>query len=1258
MYGLWLFKEIETEYGYCKVEIFRRGYNGSQIEIGALAANSLTLSLENLGEITAPIGKSVCSFEIIDTAQINYDDFFTPDATAYKVVVSSRVESGAYVTRWSGYVTPDFFAENLSYRTPISISARDNIGYLNDVDFDLAASTITIRELITKAFARIAEDYPMSLSFVSQKQTAEGILAIDATISTLLLKEMSWGEALETILHDLGLQMRWVDNNTIAVMDLSQIPEYYGIQEFNFIQSSGYREIAPAWRQLSQSQDYGLRENFFEGWMRSDNLTFIKSQTIQTPDEYYGHEVRYYTPNNWGVAREIYTTDPTFYNSSFGEKIIFSAVSKDNPSTTYMSWSADILTSNKPLTIKFKAMNSVLYPYGGIKPYPLQLRLYDPFLAFARTPGDYLQIGMRFNLFLHAKDNKTYVMREDWMEDNGTGGGEYLNFTLDKISLESYQSQEGSGSFPVGTRPSEKELTITANTIPYDGVLELRIYGYYVVDYKFGLENGTSVSHSPNFDKFFAYIDGVTYTFDNSDIPTGQDTAVQINELHNVKGSQDYIFGEVPLDHGGINAYAGGLFKADGTELYGFQRNAEGENYNLLELVGREAIHFNKKNYNKLSGQIKNLDKEPLMFNRLFIREGKTYYPYNCSLNIISNEMNITTMQEVEPYETASFTEINSEVVTGGGATVGGGNNTVLQYSEEAGNVKRVFELDTATEEQKKDAYLLIDNVGFPEAKKVHTSDLFNDLGLSIVEQDGKTWLRSEHDFFSEGEVASGGPSGSNPDEPSSSIVSVEQILTEGTPIANVIVNGVDNIIYAPESGGVSGDYLPLRGGTIEGTSASPFGVNSTDATQTYITIRNGGVGKAAFGYHTLYGAFMYDFTSVSYLGVKDNGTPIYVNGGIERELIHSGNIGNYITGGGTPCLPLSGGTLSGPLTISFGKESILPNIDSAGLHITRSSVAVSDEYAAGLYLTAYQNKGVSLYGGGYGFELDYYNGSSLNKVITYQVNNDTVNINKQVLISPGGAYGVLIGTGENTIDSWKADGSNAGLYLNWQSAGDIYMGVGGGITVVGNAPITPVKEYPFVINFKTEWGGIDFQKNSVRKASVGYETNEGVFIQNRITNNVLYLKDTGAMEYNGNFVATGEVTSGSDERYKRIESHAEIDIETIANAPIINFKWTDREDEKVHLGSTAQYWYNTSLCNGVIPTDDEKLWTMGYGQIALAGLVSVAKKVVNHEEMLVSMTKKTVNHEERLQIVEKELADYKAENQILKQQLNEYRRS
>ena len=717
MYGKWLFKEIQTEYGYCKVEIFRKGYSGSQIEIGALAANSLTITLENLGSITDPIGKSVCSFEIIDTDQISYDDFFTPDATAYKVVVSTKEGSSTFVTRWSGYITPDFFAENLTYRTPISISARDNIGYLNDVDFDMVATTTTVRNLITSAFARIASDYPMNVVFATEKQTAEGVLAIDATISTALLVEGSWYEALEVVLHDLGLQMRWVDNNTIAVMDLSQIPEYYAIQSFNFIHASGYREILPAWRELSQSQDFGLRENFFDGWLNENNIAYVKTEAYSTPEENYA-EVRYYVPQNWGVARNIYTTNPQDYKAEFGNKIYFSAVSEDNPSTTYMSWQVNVQASSIPLTIKCNALNTVVYPYKG------GLRKYNPFLiGGARGLGDFLQIGIKANLFLHT-GSTTYVMRNDWEVDNGTGSGAFINYTLDKVSLDSYTQIEGKGSFPNGVQPSEKEITLVANTIPYDGVLEFRIYGYYIVDYKFKMEE---TGWNPHFDKFFTVIDNLTFTFNNGDAQTGVDTNVSVGDVHNVKSAESYVFGQIPANAGGINAYAGGLYNAADSmsELIGFQRNSSGSNYNLLELVGREIIHFNKKNYNKLSGIIKNLDKEPLMFNKLFVREGKTYAPFAYSLNVISNEMEVTTMQEVEPYTTESFTQIVSALTTGG-ATVGGGNNTVMQYSEEAGNAKRVFELDQATEEEKKDAYLLIDNNTFPQARKIHISQVNN----------------------------------------------------------------------------------------------------------------------------------------------------------------------------------------------------------------------------------------------------------------------------------------------------------------------------------------------------------------------------------------------------------------------------------------------------------------------------------------------------------------------------------------------------
>lgn len=739
MYGKWLYKEIGTEYGACMVEIYRKNYTGESIEIGALAADSLSIALENLGSITDPIGKSVCSFSIIDTDQVEYDDFFTPDATALKVVVSTRVGSGAYVTRWSGYVTPDFFAENLSYRTPISISARDNIGYLNDVDFDLTATTITVREFIQSAFTRIAEDYPMSLSFVSQKQTAEGILAIDATISTTLLRDMTWGEALETILHDLGLQMRWVDNNTIAVLDISQIPEYYATQGFNFIDASGYREIAPAWRQLAQEQSYGVRENFYEGQIDQEaKLEYVTTSQIST-------NILLYQPialTQWRREGAIYLLN--FFNGynfdvddNKAESLYITGVNNNVTIThvlaTKLVYSQRVTQVDKQMKFTFNLNDTLREPRAtSYNRGEADSIFYLPYsqqsgATTAPIPRPY-QLKFRFNVFLRAEDGSEYVMREEWVNANTTITEQpFIEFKTKKLEVYNSGVNDAQGNPRVRytSYDNEEEFSITIGSIPKAGILEFVVYPYTFVDDEYA-----SVRDDATFQRG-AKISDITFAI--KDTATGIESNTLVDAQHNVKNAVSYSFGEVPIKNGDFLLYAGGLFNpVNLTALKGYQRNADATNYNLLELVGRELIHFNKRNYNRLSGTIRNLNKEPLMFNRLFMREGKKYAPYNYSLNVISNEMNITSMQEVEPYETATFNTIDSQITTGGG-TVSGGNNTILQYSEEAGNEKRLYELQTATEQEVSDAYVLVDKAGFPEARKVHISELggLNEFELS-----------------------------------------------------------------------------------------------------------------------------------------------------------------------------------------------------------------------------------------------------------------------------------------------------------------------------------------------------------------------------------------------------------------------------------------------------------------------------------------------------------------------------------------------
>jgi hypothetical protein len=104
-----------------------------------------------------------------------------------------------------------------------------------------------------------------------------------------------------------------------------------------------------------------------------------------------------------------------------------------------------------------------------------------------------------------------------------------------------------------------------------------------------------------------------------------------------------------------------------------------------------------------------------------------------------------------------------------------------------------------------------------------------------------------------------------------------------------------------------------------------------------------------------------------------------------------------------------------------------------------------------------------------------------------------------------------------------------------------------------------------------------------------------------------------GNTTINGNLVVSGDTSSGSDIRFKDIISHKTIRIEDIANAPLFTFKWNDREDDTIHLGSSAQYW--EKVTPWLVKGEDFK--TLDYSTLGVAMGISLAKKAVNHEERI-----------------------------------------
>lgn len=123
-----------------------------------------------------------------------------------------------------------------------------------------------------------------------------------------------------------------------------------------------------------------------------------------------------------------------------------------------------------------------------------------------------------------------------------------------------------------------------------------------------------------------------------------------------------------------------------------------------------------------------------------------------------------------------------------------------------------------------------------------------------------------------------------------------------------------------------------------------------------------------------------------------------------------------------------------------------------------------------------------------------------------------------------------------------------------------------------------------------------------------------------------LRIKYDGEVYCPQNLIVSGDTSSGSDIRFKDIIKNKTIKIEHIAKAPLFTFKWNDRDDDSVHIGSSAQYW--EKVCPWLVTGEDFK--SLNYATLGVAMGISLAKKAVNHEE--------------RIKVLEKEIKRLKEE--------------
>lgn len=285
-YGLKFYKELTNERGVTvRLEIHQRGWSGRTIEIAKLSGLNFFLQ-GSQDSIDTPIVKSSAKFGLVDNpfeSQLdsdgekyinshwvrftNWTEFYTPDATKYlvKLYHNGRV-------LWSGYITPDSYQESLDAFGTIQITARDNLGHLQDFEFDMAGDSyglVNVRSLIEAAFTKIA--FPMNTIYQDQADDNElrseddAIGVRDLCVNVSALEGKDWYEVLEEVLNSLGWCIRFCDVNSFEVGPLRHIARYgwrreddTPMEDTQFIgRHSGTRTFDPAYKQIVEKVDFG-----------------------------------------------------------------------------------------------------------------------------------------------------------------------------------------------------------------------------------------------------------------------------------------------------------------------------------------------------------------------------------------------------------------------------------------------------------------------------------------------------------------------------------------------------------------------------------------------------------------------------------------------------------------------------------------------------------------------------------------------------------------------------------------------------------------------------------------------------------------------------------------------------------------------------------------------------------------------------------------------------------------------------------------
>lgn len=275
--------------------------------IGGLKAINLRLQ-GGQGSVYSPIIKTSLEVTLVDAPDEvasgykygNWQEFYTPDSTKYLVKLYRCWEGSSQTLEWQGYITPDSWQESLAYRGAITIIARDNLGHLQDFEFDATPDKYGLVQiwngstgLLDLALSKIS--FPMDLAHNTSGDAkvlrdSDASALITSYVNAAKFKGKDWYGVVESVLESIGYCLRFVGGGFVLqpIRNLpllgytSRSTGYNAAQEVEFY--GGDRANDPAYRELKEVVEFDAEDEISYDLHR--NLTFGSSYTTYAGRQY------------------------------------------------------------------------------------------------------------------------------------------------------------------------------------------------------------------------------------------------------------------------------------------------------------------------------------------------------------------------------------------------------------------------------------------------------------------------------------------------------------------------------------------------------------------------------------------------------------------------------------------------------------------------------------------------------------------------------------------------------------------------------------------------------------------------------------------------------------------------------------------------------------------------------------------------------------------------------------------------------------